>query len=130
MPWSIFIPCAEVVELPIPKSITSSDILTVPVKFVTPLTVTSFVKVELPPVTVSPFCKSANPDDTKVFVANAPLAVMSAPFIFAKATLSELLKLNAVLAPAPVLAPVPPDEIAKGVDNVSDAVESSFVLTS
>ena len=84
----------------------------------------------LPPVTVSPFCKSANPDDTKVFVANAPLAVISAPSIFENVTLSAAPSCKLFLASNSVPAPVPPDAMANGVDNVSIAVARVLVFAS
>ena len=50
--------------------------------------VTLFVKVELPPVTVNPFCRSAFAVVVNPTPEISPVAVMSAPLIFENVTLS------------------------------------------
>ena len=65
-----------------------------------------------------------------MFVANAPLAVMSAPLIFANATLSVVPNCKLFLASNSVPAPVPPDAMVNGVDSVSIAVARVLVFAS
>ena len=88
------------------------------------------MKVELPPVTVNPFCRSAFAVVVKPAPEISPDAVMSAPLIFENVTLSVVPSCRLFLASISVPAPVPPDAIANGVDRLSIAVESVFVFAS